>query len=64
MFNVNVLTLFPDMFPGILGGSIPGKAMEKDLWDLNVIQIRDYATNKHATVMKPIWWWCRNGNAC
>jgi len=50
MFNVNVLTLFPDMFPGILGGSIPGKAMEKDLWNLNVIQIRDYATNKHATV--------------
>ena len=45
-----MLTLFPDMFPGILGASIPGKAMENNLWKLNTIQIRDFATDKHKTV--------------
>ncbi|MGB1361491.1 MAG: tRNA (guanosine(37)-N1)-methyltransferase TrmD [Alphaproteobacteria bacterium] len=48
--NVNVLTLFPDMFPGILGASIPGNAMKNNLWNLNTVQIRDFAMDKHATV--------------
>lgn len=50
MLNVNVLTLFPHMFPGVLGASIPGKAQENGLWRLNTVQIRDFAPDKHATV--------------
>lgn len=46
---VTVLTLFPEMFPGTLACSLPGKALGK-LWDLRVINIRDFATDKHKTV--------------
>lgn len=48
--NVNILTLFPDMFPGPLGQSIIGDALEKGLWSLNAVNIRDFATDKHKTV--------------
>ena len=50
MLDVRVLTLFPDMFPGTLGASIPGNAMEKGLWNLECVNIRDFATDKHKTV--------------
>lgn len=49
-FSAHVLTLFPDMFPGPLGSSLAGKALEKGLWDLDVINIRDFAEDKHRTV--------------
>lgn len=45
-----ILTLFPDMFPGPLGLSIPGRAMTGDLWSLDTVDIRDFATDKHRTV--------------
>lgn len=48
--QVNILTLFPDMFPGPLGQSLLGDALEKGLWQLNTVNIRDYATDKHKTV--------------
>lgn len=48
--QINLLTLFPHMFPGPLGYSILGDALEKGLWRLNAINIRDYATDKHKTV--------------
>ena len=49
-FVVNVLTLFPEMFPGPLGFSIPGKASRKGLWELNTFNIREFASDKHLTV--------------
>jgi tRNA (guanine37-N1)-methyltransferase len=49
-FHVHVLTLFPEMFPGPLGQSLIGKALENGLWSLNALQIRDFATDKHKTV--------------
>ena len=49
-FSVNILSLFPEMFPGPLGFSIPGKAMKKGLWDLNTINIREFASDRHSTV--------------
>ncbi len=49
-WRVSVLTLFPEMFPGPLGVSLPGKALEKDLWSLDVFDIRDYGLGKHRTV--------------
>jgi len=49
-FEVRVLTLFPEMFPGPLSYSLAGKASEKNIWNLKTINIRDYATDKHKTV--------------
>src|SRR3954470_12859225 len=50
MWRATVLTIFPEMFPGPLGLSLAGKALEKKLWALNAIDIRDHATDKHGTV--------------
>ena len=45
-----VLTLFPEMFPGPLGQSLAGKALERGAWKLEAIDIRSFATDKHRTV--------------
>lgn len=49
-WHANILTLFPDMFPGALVQSLSGKALEKDLWSYQAINIRDYAHGIHKTV--------------
>jgi len=46
----NILTLFPEMFPGILGHSLAGKALKRGDWGMNTINIRDFATDNHKTV--------------
>ncbi|CEI85159.1 tRNA (guanosine(37)-N1)-methyltransferase TrmD [Ehrlichia minasensis] len=48
--NVNVLTIFPEMFPGPLSYSVIGRALNKGIWNLNVIDIRLFAKDKHKTV--------------
>ncbi len=45
-----VLTLFPESFPGPLGISLAGKALEEGRWNLEVLDIRDFARDKHRTV--------------
>lgn len=45
----DILTLFPEMFPGLLGASILGRAQEKGLLRVFLHHIRDYATDKHRT---------------
>ncbi len=49
-FAATILTLYPEMFPGPLGHSIAGRAMEEGAWSLDTLQIRDFATDKHSTV--------------
>ena len=49
-WTARVLTLFPDMFPGPLGQSLAGKALERKDWALEAIDIRGFATDKHRTV--------------
>ena len=49
-FRATVLTLYPEMFPGSLGHSLAGKAMEAGTWSLEAVQIRDFATDRHRTV--------------
>jgi tRNA (guanine37-N1)-methyltransferase len=49
MYKVAVLTLFPDMFPGILDHSITGRAKSNGLWDLKVYDIRQFAKDTHKT---------------
>ncbi|PHZ84120.1 tRNA (guanosine(37)-N1)-methyltransferase TrmD [Paremcibacter congregatus] len=50
LWQAQILTLFPEMFPGPLGVSLAGKALEKGIWTMDVVQIRDYATDKHRNV--------------
>ena len=49
-WQATVLTLFPEMFPGPLGISLLGKALEKDLWQLEVRDIRAHGLGKHRSV--------------
>jgi tRNA (guanine37-N1)-methyltransferase len=49
-WKARVLTLFPEMFPGPLGQSLAGKALERGAWALEAIDIRTFATDKHRTV--------------
>lgn len=50
MMKIDVLTLFPEMFSGVLGHSILHKAAQKSAVHYNVVNFRDYADNKHQTV--------------
>ncbi|MCZ8544128.1 tRNA (guanosine(37)-N1)-methyltransferase TrmD [Mesorhizobium qingshengii] len=49
-FKASVLTLYPEMFPGALGLSLAGRALEAGTWSLEAIQIRDFAADRHRTV--------------
>ena len=50
MLQAKIFTLYPEIFPGPLEKGLYGKALAKNLWSLNVINIRDAATDKHKTV--------------
>ena len=50
MWKVKVFTLYPEMFPGPLASGLYKKALERKIWSLEVINIREYATDKHKTV--------------
>ncbi len=49
-FRATILTLYPEMFPGFLGQSLSGKALERGAWAIEPVQIRDFATDKHRSV--------------
>lgn len=49
-WRATVLTLFPEMFPGPLGASLAGKALQNGAWSLETLDIRTFARDKHATV--------------
>lgn len=49
-FQSQILTLYPEMFPGPLGTSLAGKALEEGKWSLDIINPRDFATDKHRSV--------------
>ena len=50
MWTVRVFTLYPELFPGPLDGGLYRKALEKKLWSLEIVNIRDSALDKHKTV--------------
>ena len=50
MFQAQVFTLYPEVFPGPLSKGLYGKALSNKLWNLSVINIRDAASDKHKTV--------------
>ena len=49
-FAATILTLYPEMFPGPLGISLAGKALERGDWTCETVQIRDFTTDRHRTV--------------
>ena len=52
-WKASVITLFPDVFPGVLGASIIGNAEKSDIWQLETVDIRDFSVNRHRTVDSP-----------
>ena len=50
MWQAQVFTLYPEFFPGPLSKGLYGKALSKNLWNLNIVNIRDAAEDKHKTV--------------
>ena len=50
MFVATIFTLYPDLFPGPFKEGLYGKALEKKIWDLKKVNIRNYAIDKHKTV--------------
>ena len=50
MWQAQVFTLYPEIFPGPLSKGLYGKALSKNLWNLNIVNIRDVAEDKHKTV--------------
>ena len=50
MWKVREFTLYPEKFPGPFASGLYQKALEKKIWSLEVVNIRDYATDKHKTV--------------
>ena len=49
-WRASVLTLFPEMFPGPLAMSLAGRALQSNIWSLQAVNIRDFATDRHRTV--------------
>ena len=49
-WRADVITLFPDLFPGPLGASVLGRGMADGIWSLGTTQLRDFATDRHRTV--------------
>ena len=48
--HFNILTIFPEMFPGTLAGGVVGRALDKGMWSYKVINIRDFAINNYGSV--------------
>ncbi len=49
-FRVDVITLFPEAFPGVLGHSLMGRALRDGLWELHITDLRDFGLTKHKNV--------------
>ncbi len=50
LFTAQLLTLFPEMFPGVLGHSLAGKGLNEGKWALKTLDIRDFSSDKHRSV--------------
>ncbi|MCV6594569.1 MAG: tRNA (guanosine(37)-N1)-methyltransferase TrmD [Silicimonas sp.] len=49
-FTAKIITLFPEVFPGVLGASLLGKALQDGLWKLDTIDLRTFGEGKHRNV--------------
>ena len=53
MFNINIITLFPQVFPGLLDVSILSRARKNKIWDLNTVDIKSFSKNSKSIDDKP-----------
>lgn len=49
-WTAKIVTLFPEVFPGVLGASLTGKALQQGLWALETLDLRTFGTGKHRQV--------------
>ena len=49
-WQARIITLFPDAFPGVLGESLTGKALQSGLWQLHTTDLRQFGVGKHRNV--------------
>ena len=54
-WTANVVTLFPEMFPGALSYSLIGKALKNNLWNLKTFNLREFASDKRKTIDRNIF---------
>ena len=57
MWTARVFTLYPELFPGSLDSGLYKKALNNKIWSLEVINIRDYAKDKHNTIDDTPYWY-------
>ena len=50
VFKVKIISLFPEVFPGVLGVGVIGRALKKKIWSLKIFNPRDYTINNHKSV--------------
>jgi len=50
MLHAQIFTLYPELFPGLLNKGLYGKALSNNIWNLKIVNIRDYSSDKHKTV--------------
>ena len=50
MLHAQIFTLYPELFPGPLNKGLYGKALSNNIWNLKIVNIRDYSSDKHKTV--------------
>ena len=50
MFCVKILTACPEMFPGVLGYSVIGKALKENVWSLEIINLHDFGFDKRKSI--------------
>src|SRR5574344_1913373 len=48
--HFNILTIFPEMFPGTLGGGVVGRALEKKIWSYDTVNLRDFGVGNYKAV--------------
>ena len=53
VWRASVITLFPEMFPGVLGGSLTGRALKDGKWQLDTVHLRDFGEGRHRNVDDP-----------
>ena len=50
VWKAKIITLFPSAFPGVLGESLTGKALQEGLWQLETVDLRQFGVGKHRNV--------------
>ena len=51
MWQARIFTLYPEIFPGPLNKGLYGKALSNEIWNLDIVNIRDVAEDKHKQLM-------------